>query len=252
MTFKDHFSGHAADYASFRPGYPPELFDFVAALPRRRGTAWDCGTGSGQAAVGLATRFDRFERVIATDPSARQIEHAEPHPRVEYRVAPAEDSGLPDASVDLVTVAQAFHWFDFDRFFAEVRRVLAPGGAVALWSYNLARVTPEVDGWTDGLARETVGPYWPPERRWVDEEYRTVPFPFPEVEAPVFYLEERWSLERYLLYIRTWSAFQRYQKATGRDPIEEDRARIEAAWGNPERVRTVSWPTFARASRPIQ
>lgn len=246
--FKDHFSGHAADYASFRPGYPPELFDFVAALPHRQGTAWDCGTGNGQAAVGLA---ERFGRVVATDPSARQIEQAEPHPRIEYRVAPGESSGLPDTSVDLVTVAQAFHWFDFDRFFAEVRRVLAPGGAVALWSYNLARVTPEVDAWTDELARGTVGPHWPPERRWVDEEYRTIPFPFPEVEAPVFYLREEWSLERYLLYIRTWSAFQRYQKATGQDPIEESRARIEAAWGDPQQARTISWPTYMRASRPI-
>ena len=251
MSFKDHFSGHAADYASFRPGYPPELFDFVATLPRRRGAgsmAWDCGTGSGQAAVGLA---ERFERVVATDPSARQLEHAEPHPRVEYRVASAESSGLPDASVDLVAVAQAFHWFDFDRFFAEVRRVLAPGGAVALWSYNLARVSPEVDAWTDTLARDIVGPYWPPERRWVDEEYRTIPFPFPEVEAPVFCLEESWTLERYLHYIRTWSAFQRHRQATGRDPIAENRDRIEAAWGDQEEARTVSWPTFVRASRPI-
>lgn len=250
-SFKDHFSGHAADYASFRPGYPPALFEFVAALPRGRGVrsvAWDCGTGNGQAALGLA---EHFERVVGTDPSASQIAHAEPHPRVEYRVAPAESSGLPDASVDLVAVAQAFHWFDFNLFFAEARRVLAPGGAVALWSYNLARVTPEVDAWTDGMARQTVGPYWPPERRWVDEEYRTIPFPFPEVEAPVFYLEERWSLERYLHYIRTWSAFQRYRKATGHDPIEETRARIEAAWGDPEQVRTISWPTFVRASRPI-
>lgn len=246
--FKDHFSGHAADYASYRPGYPAELFDFVASLPRRRGTAWDCGTGSGQAAVGLA---ERFERVVATDPSARQLEHAEPHPRVEYRVATAESSGLPGASVDLVAAAQAFHWFDFERFFAEVRRVLASGGAVALWTYNLARVIPEVDTWTDRMAREVVGPHWPPERRWVDEEYRTIPFPFPEVETPELHHQESWDLERYLLYIRTWSAFQRFRQATGRDPIEKTRGEIESAWGGPERVRTISWPIFVRASRPI-
>jgi SAM-dependent methyltransferase len=248
VSFKDHFSGHARDYASHRPGYPTALFDFLASLPRRTQTAWDVGTGSGQAAVGLV---ERFERVVATDPSAQQIANAEPHPRIEYRIAPAESSGLPDASVDLVTAAQAFHWFDFDRFFAEARRVLAPGGAVALWTYDLARVTAEVDAWTDRLARGIVGPWWPPERKWVDEEYRTIPFPFPEVEVPQLWFEDRRDLEHYLLYVRTWSACQRYARETGRDPIEENRDGIEAAWGDPAQVRTVAWPIFLRASQPI-
>ncbi|HWN43227.1 MAG TPA: class I SAM-dependent methyltransferase [Thermoanaerobaculia bacterium] len=252
MTFKDHFSGHARDYASYRPGYPEELFDFVSSLPRRRGTAWDVGTGNGQAALGLAERFDR---VIGTDPSAQQIEQAEPHPRIEYRVAPAEASGLPDASVDLVAAAQAFHWFDFDRFFAEARRVLAPGGAVVVWTYNLARVSPPVDAWIDRLAHGIVGPYWPPERKWVNEEYRTIPFPFPEVEAPSFIHSERWELDRYLSYVRTWSAFQRYVRETGSDPVEEGRGEIEAAWGDPPGTRTIartiSWPIFLRASQPM-
>ncbi len=248
MTFKDHFSGHARDYSTFRPGYPPDLIDFVAALPRRRGTVWDVGTGSGQAAVALA---DRFDRVVGTDASAGQLENAEPHRRVEYRVAPAEASGLPDASVDLVTVAQAFHWFDFERFFAEVRRVLAPGGALAVWSYNLARIDPAVDRWIDDLAKDRLGPWWPPERRWVDEEYRTIPFPFPEVQAPLFHMREEWSLERYLLYVRTWSALKRYETATGRDPIAETLPGIEAAWGGLQTVRTVVYPVFLRASQPI-
>jgi SAM-dependent methyltransferase len=251
MTFKDHFSGHARDYASYRPGYPEELIDFVSTLPRRKHTAWDAGTGNGQAALGLARHFGR---VIGTDPSAKQIEQAEPHPRVEYRVAPAEASGLPDASVDLVAAAQAFHWFDFDRFFAEVRRVLAPGGAVVLWTYNLARVSPEVDAWIDRLAHGTVGPWWPPERKWVNEEYRTIPFPFPEApeaKAPPFIHEERWELGRYLSYVRTWSAFQRYVRETGSDPVRENLAEIEAAWGDPAESRTISWPIFLRASQPI-
>lgn len=168
MTFKDHFSGHAAAYASSRPGYPRDLVAAVARLPRAHHLALDCGTGNGQAALGLA---QLFERVVATDPSASQLSHATPHPRVEYRVAPAEASGMPDGSVDLVTAAQAFHWFDFERFFAEVERVLAPGGAVALWTYNLARVDPGVDAQMDHLAYEVAGPWWPPERRWVNEEY---------------------------------------------------------------------------------
>ncbi|HEX6864940.1 MAG TPA: class I SAM-dependent methyltransferase [Thermoanaerobaculia bacterium] len=245
MTFKDHFSGHARDYASYRPGYPEELFEFVSSLPRRREAAWDVGTGNGQAALGLAGRFGK---VIGTDPSARQIEQAEPHPRVEYRVAPAEASGLPDASVDLVAAAQAFHWFDFDRFFAEARRVLAPGGAVVLWTYNLARVSPPVDAWIDRLAYGIVGPWWPPERKWVNEEYRTIPFPFPEADTPTFTHREEWDLGRFLSYVRTWSAFQRHVRETGSDPIDRE---IEAAWGDPAEARTISWPIFLRASQSI-
>jgi SAM-dependent methyltransferase len=245
MTFKDHFSGHAKAYASFRPGYPPALFDFLASLPRRRRLVWDAGTGNGQAALGLA---ENFERVIGTDPSARQIEHATPHPRVEYRVAPAESSGLPDASVDLVTAAQAFHWFDFERFFAEVRRVLAPGGAIAIWTYKLARVSPEVDAWTDRLAYGIVGPWWPPERKWVNEEYRTIPFPFPEVQPPPLAFAAQWDLGRYLSYIRTWSSFQRYSREIGEDPIAAAKDEIEAAWGEPLEERAIVWPIFLRAS----
>lgn len=247
MGFKDHFSGHAADYAAYRPGYSPELFEFVATLPERRSLAWDCATGNGQAAVKLAPSF---ERVIATDASAQQISHAQPHPKIEYRVAPAEQSGLEDASVDLVTVAQALHWLDFDRFYAEVRRVLAPGGAIAVWTYNLARISPEVDAVVDRLAYQIVYPYWPPERRWVDEEYRTVPFPFAEVETPPFAYEAEMDLERFVLYIRTWSASQRYLRETGKDPIDTVRDELVAAWGDPAQPRWIHWPVFMRAGRP--
>ncbi len=245
-SFKDHFSGHAASYASYRPGYPPRLFEILAGLPRKRHLAWDSGTGNGQAAVALA---GHFAKVVATDPSAEQLAHALPHPRIDYRVGRAESSGLAEGSVDLVTAAQAFHWYDFDRFFAEVRRVLAPGGVVAVWTYNLARVDPEVDRWTDRLAREIVGPWWPPERRWVDEEYRTIPFPFDEIEIAPLRHEARWDLERLMRYLRTWSSFHRYQKETGRDPLDEIREGLTAAWGDPDQERTVAWPIFIRAGR---
>ncbi len=246
MSFKDHFSGHAASYAAYRPGYPPRLFEILATLPRERRLAWDSGTGNGQAAVALA---ECFERVVATDPSEEQLRHALPHPRVEYRVGQAEDSGLAEGSVDLVTAAQAFHWYDFDRFFDEVRRVLVPGGVVAVWTYNLARVDPEVDRWTDRLARQIVGPWWPPERRWVDEEYQTIPFPFDEIEIAPLRYEDSLDLERFTRYMRTWSSFQRYQKETGRDPLDEIREGLTAAWGDPARERTVAWPIFLRAGR---
>jgi len=247
-TFKDHFSGHAEAYAASRPaGYPRELFEFLATLTPGRRRAWDCGTGNGQAALSLA---ETWEQVVATDASAEQLSHALPHPRIEYRLAPAEASGLADGSIDLVNVAQALHWFDFDRFYAEVRRVLVPGGALAVWTYNLARITPDLDRWIDRLAEEIVGPYWPPERRWVDEEYRTVPFPFHEVPAPAFELRERWDLERFVRYLKTWSSSTRYQKATGRDAVEELREELTRAWGDPAELRTLRWPVYLRAGRP--
>jgi SAM-dependent methyltransferase len=247
MSFKDHFSGHAGVYASFRPGYPEALFDFVSGLPRGRSLVWDCATGNGQAAVDLA---ERFERVIATDASAAQLEHATLHPRVEYRQAPAEQSGLADGSVDLVTVATAVHWFDFDRFYAEVERVLAPGGAIAVWAYNLARISPEMDPITDRLSYQIVRSWWPPERRWVDEEYRTLPFPFAEVEVPQLWIEERWDLEHYLLYIGTWSATNRYLQEKGSDPRDLVREEMERAWGDPNEERLVRWPIMMRAGYP--
>lgn len=248
MSFKDHFSGHAESYASFRPTYSAQVLDFVASLPRRREVAWDCATGNGQAALGLA---ERFARVIATDASERQLALALTHPGVEYRRAPAEDSGLPSGSVDLVTAAAAVHWFDFDRFYAEVERVLAPGGAVAVWAYDLVRIDPELDPLIVRLAREIVGAYWPPERRWVDEEYRTLPFPFAEVEVPPLWLEERWDLEHFLQYVGTWSATIRYLQATGRDPRERIRRPLEDAWGDPDQPRTIRWPVMMRAGYPI-
>jgi ubiquinone/menaquinone biosynthesis C-methylase UbiE len=244
MTFQDHFSRHAAAYASFRPGYPRDLVAAVARLPRAHHLALDCGTGNGQAALGLA---QYFERVVAIDPSASQLEHATPHPRVEYRAAPAEASGLPDGSVDLVTAAQAFHWFDFEPFFAEVERVLAPGGAVAVWTYNLARIEPAIDALIDHLAHVVVAPYWPPERHWVDEEYRTIPFPFEEVAAGPFFHEEPWNLWQLASYLRTWSANAGYIREKETHPLEEVWDGLLAAWGDAERVRPVVWPLYLRA-----
>lgn len=247
MSFKDHFSGHAGSYASFRPGYSEPIFDFVASLPRRRELAWDCATGNGQAALGLA---ERFARVIATDASEQQIALATPHPRVEYQRALAEDSGLPNGSVDLVAVAAAVHWFDFDRFYTEAERVLAPGGALAVWTYDLVQITPEMDILIVRLAREIVGAWWPPERRWVDEEYRTLPFPFAEVAVPPLWMEARWDLQHFLQYLGTWSAVNRYLQATGRDPREIIRRQLEDAWGDPGQPRTVRWPIMMRAGYP--
>jgi SAM-dependent methyltransferase len=245
MSFKDHFSGHAADYATARPGYPAALFRYLDGLPAQHELAWDCGTGSGQAAVRLA---ESFARVVATDASAEQLAHAEPNPRVEYRLGSAERVELADGSVDLVTVAQALHWFDFDRFYAEVRRVLAPGGGLAAWTYKLLSVAPAIDRALLHFAHQVVGPYWPPERRYVDEEYRTLPFPFVEEAAPAFHGEERWDLRRYLAYVSTWSSVKRYTQAKG-DPLPAFAEEVAAAWGDPAVERTISLPIYLRVGR---
>jgi SAM-dependent methyltransferase len=244
-TFQDHFSARAEQYAACRPGYPAELFAFLADVAPDRRLAWDCATGSGQAALGLA---EHFARVVATDASASQIAHAEPHARVAYHVAPAEASGLTDASVDLVTVAQALHWFDVDAFHAEARRVLVPGGVVAVWSYGgVTFDEPAIAALVRRFARETVGPYWPPERRLVDDGYRTIAFPFAELAAPSFTLAQRWTLVELAGYLRTWSATARYVAAHGHDPVDALEAALREPWG--DATRTVRWPLALRVGR---
>jgi len=241
--FKDHFSDRSGNYLRYRPSYPDALFAFLAEISPTRRRVWDCATGSGQAAQGLATHF---ERVIATDASAAQIGSAVPAANVDYRVAPAEASGLPDHSVDLVTVAQALHWLDLERFYDEVRRALEPGGLLAAWSYNLLRTDPAIDAQVDAFYSHTVGPYWPPERRWIENGYCDLPFPFPELDTPPFAMTAQWRLEQLLGYLGTWSATKRYRSERGTDPLETVRPGVRAAWGDPAQTRIFYWPLALR------
>lgn len=245
MSFHDHFSARAAGYARYRPRYPAALTAWVAALAPTRERAWDCATGSGQAAVGLAAHI---ARVVATDASAAQLAHAARHAGVDYCVARAEDSALATGSVGLVTVAQALHWLDLTAFYAEVRRVLAPGGALAVWSYGDPVLgDAALDHVLQRYARETVGAYWAPERRMVDEGYRGIPFPFREVAAPRFALAQRWTLSQLAGYLRTWSATARYAAALGGDPVVEVEAALGERWGGAAARRWVRWPVAVRA-----
>lgn len=249
MTFADHFSAHASAYASARPRYPAALFAWLAGQCGQRSLAWDVGCGNGQASVALA---DHFMHVHASDPSAAQIAQAAAHARVRYAVEPAEASTLADASVDLVSVAQAFHWFDHPRFFAQVQRVARPGAVVAAYSYERCRVTPAVDVWFAHVYGEVLGPYWPPERGHVESGYRSLPFPFDELPAvPTFELRCDWRLPQYLAYLRSWSACQKYLVQHGEDPLIALEPALLAAWGDPDAERSVHWPLNLRVGKVI-
>lgn len=246
MSFADHFSSVSAGYAAFRPRYPDALFDLLAEAAPARDAAWDCATGNGQAALGLA---GRFTCVIATDASAAQIAHATPHPRVTYRVAPAEACGLDDGSVDLVTAAQAVHWFDRPRFWAEARRVLRPRGVVAVWTYRLLSIAAELDAIIRRFYQDTVGPFWPAERRLTEEGFHTIEFPFAEFAVPEFTIEQRLTLDDVTGYIRTWSATRGFVRQYGRDPVEELAAELAPLWGDLRTPRPARWPVAVRAGR---
>lgn len=246
MGFHDHFSRVAGAYATFRPRYPPALFDFLGRSVSRHDLAWDCATGNGQAALGLA---DHFGRVVATDASAEQIGASIAHPRVTYCVAPAERSGLDAASADLVTVGQALHWLDRDAFYTEARRVLVPGGVIAVWCYVRLHIAPAIDRIIDRFYTEIVGPYWPPERRLVEDGYRSIGFPFAEFTVPAFAIEQSVSLAELGGYLGTWSATRAFIERHGVDPVPDVVARLRKSWGTPETRRLARWPLAVRTGR---
>lgn len=246
----DHFSRQAPDYAKYRPNYPEALFSWLADRAPGHDLVWDVGCGNGQAAVPLA---QHFKQVLATDLSVAQIDQARPHPKVSYRAAPCHASGLPDAGCDLVTVAQAIHWFDFDKFYAEVRRVLKPGGLLAAWTYTLLRGEPAINAVIEAFYAEVLTPWWPAERRWVEQGYVGMPFPFAAVSPmPTFEIRRHWALADLANYIGTWSAVQRCLAETGKDPTHELFARLRPVWGDPALTREIVWPIALRVgSNPV-
>ena len=243
-----YFQHQAREYAQFRPDYPDELFRFAASLVRRHELAWDCATGSGQAAVGLAQHFGR---VIATDVSAEQIASARQQSRVEYRVAPAEEGGLPNGSVDLITVCQALHWFDRPRFFAEARRVLSRDNALLITVYGDAHVRgdDELDAALHRFSKQTMRYYWPLNRELVDDLYAGLEFPFPLLPTPELKMTKQWTLAHLAGYVRSWSATTRYIQQNGRDPALLFEQKMQRRWGDPEQAREIWWPFRVFAGR---
>ena len=249
---KDHFENVAHFYGEFRPRYPARLFKLIADACTLHQHVWDCATGSGQAAVALAEIFDC---VTATDASAAQLEGSEPRDNIIYRCAPAEVSGLDTSSVDAITVAQALHWFPLDAFFQECDRVLKPEGILAIWTYGLMRTNDETLNTIIRYYYNTVvGPYWPPERRLVDEAYGSIELPFEELRIPQLdnqplILQQSWGMDQLIGYLRSWSASGYFAKANAVDPITIIRTDLEEAWPKESQTQLIQWPITLRMSR---
>jgi ubiquinone/menaquinone biosynthesis C-methylase UbiE len=257
---KDLFSAQSKEYAGSRPTYPRALFEFIVGLVDEKNLAWDCATGNGQAALVLA---DYFKRVIASDISARQLENARQERNIKYQIFRAEDTPLKDNSVDLITIAQALHWFDFDRFYSEARRVLSKRkvgktcegvrGIIAAWAYGLHTISPEVDKVTHQLYEDILGDkYCPPERKYVEERYETIPFPFEQIPAPEFQIELRWNLSELVNYYRSWSSVQKFIEKNKYDPVSEVSSSLQNVWGGKNYVnekRKVVWPLYVKIGK---
>lgn len=242
---KDNFSLQSADYARFRPQYPAALGAALAGLSPATGQAWDCGTGNGQFATLLS---EKFTQVFATDISAGQLKNAARKPNITYRQEHAENTSLPDQSCDLITVAQAIHWFNFEAFYREVRRVARPGAILAALGYALFQTSSKLDEVVWHFYSDIVGPYWDPERKLIDEKYRTIPFPFEELPFPAFYMQYEWTLDEMLGFFSTWSATQHYIKANHTDPVGLIREKLASAWPETEKI-SVRFDILARVGR---
>jgi SAM-dependent methyltransferase len=246
-AFADHFSRLSTGYARYRPQYPEGLFAAIAAANLSHEVVWDCATGTGQAVRGLARHF---AVVLASDASREQVAVAARHERARYLVARAEAAPLRANSVCMVTVAQALHWLELAEFYAEARRVLRPGGLLVVWTYGHQRIDGgRLDAVLHDFYHRVIGPYWPPQRRWVETGYRTLRFPFEEVTLQAPPMSADWTLDQLLGYIGTWSAVARCRESSGMDPMSELADRVRPLWGDAAVSRRIEWPISVRAGR---
>jgi len=239
---KDLFSDIAGQYQQFRPAYPVELLETISSLNRHRHTAWDCATGNGQIAGQLS---QYYQQVFATDISAEQLQNAIVHDRIHYSRQPAEKTNFPDKYFDLIIVGQAVHWFSFDDFYREVNRTLKPDGILALVGYHLIRISREINEILDHYYYHIVDAYWDPERTYLEEWYKTIPFPFKEIEIPDYFFSAEWTFDQLAGFLGTWSALKHYIKARQANPLDDLLPELREAWGHFPR-RAVLFPIFTR------
>lgn len=242
-SFKDHFSHNSSSYSKHRPGYPDTLFSYLSSICQQHQTAWDCATGSGQSALQLAKYF---QTVIATDASESQIKNAYRQDNIHYTVAAAESSGIKKSSLDLITVAQALHWFDLPSFTTEIERLLKPRGILAAWSYNLLHVNPGVDEHITHLYGNILAQYWPAERTIVENGYQSINFPFEELSVPEFNMTIEWTFEQIISYLSTWSAVNAYISSNNQNPVDLIYEELLHAWRNIDKKMLVTWPLTVR------
>jgi ubiquinone/menaquinone biosynthesis C-methylase UbiE len=246
---KDLFSNQASLYAQYRPGYPGGLYEHMLQYVNNRQQAWDCATGNGQAAVELARYFDK---VMATDISEKQLQQAQPHEKITYSVSTAEQTLFPDNSFDCITVAQAYHWFQFEAFGKEVQRVAKPGAVVAIWGYSLVVCEEEaLNTLINSFYRDTVGPYWDKERRYIDDHYTTVPFPYEPLPSKEFQINAQWNRQQLIGYFNTWSSVQHFIKAHQYNPVDELAAAIEQLWPGDDH-KNFYFPLFLKLGRVVK
>jgi len=249
MLNNDYFSSQADAYRRFRPRYPNRLFEYLSTELDTNSVIWDCATGNGQAAI----QFNPELKVVATAQSFSQLIHRSLSNNVLYAQARAEHAPFNDASVSLITVAQALHWFDFDSFYREARRVLKPGGIIAAWTYSFLSASPQLGHNIDQCVRsfyyDIVGAYWPPERQWIDHLYETIPFPFEDVQVPDFHLELSWSLEDLVGYLSSWSSVMLYKKAKNIDPVPDLKSQLRKLWGDSKIKKDTQWKLGLRIGK---
>lgn len=242
---KDYFSTQANAYAAFRPTYPETLYEFIFQHLKSKKTAWDCATGNGQVAGYLA---DHFENVYATDISQKQLDQATQKKNVFYSRLPAEKTSFPNNQFDLITVAQALHWFDREKFYEEVKRVSMPDALLAVWGYALLYIEPEIDKVILNFYSNIVGPYWDSARRLVEEEYRSITFPFEEIITPKFFITATWTRAHLAGYVESWSATQAYIRTHGHNPVPILLKDLETFW-KPEATKAIRFPVFFKLGK---
>lgn len=242
---KDLFSKQSEAYAKFRPSYPKEIFNFLLTQVRERTAAWDCGTGNGQVAATLA---EHFENVYATDISEGQLSKAILKPNIVYKIEPAEKTTFDDSMFDLITVAQAIHWFNFEKFYSEVKRTLKPEGIIAVIGYTLPKIDEQVDAILDHFYTGILNGYWDKERKYLDEMYETIPFPFKEIKAPIFIAQYFWEAEQMIGFLNSWSAVQHYIDKNNSNPVDLVAGDLRKCW-RPNSKKTIIFPIVLRVGK---